>query len=285
MTDGIISKNGPIFLNNTSIAQINIDLSPYAIQVGNAYRILPVRNPRKDREYLVDTEKSFEIMTKKFRYRGLDNPKVYYNEDYKGFVLNHRSSINSVAQSLIDKGEKEKAKELVMFSLAKMPDVAVPYDYTTTETVNLLFKVGEKAKALEVARVGKAETRQERYELFAGVMPKVDRKVRHRTLEFTNDITMGGKRSVEAYSMGVILLSGDRPQATGAKRESACVRGRNRNSPLSFAHAITSASFSAKCRCMRLIATKFAASYSSIRGATACAAVLTELSASRISLG
>jgi len=154
LLDFLVTTNWerPIFLNNTSIAQINIDLSPYAIQVGNAYRILPVRNPRKDREYLVDTEKSFEIMTKKFRYRGLDNPKVYYNEDYKGFVLNHRSSINSVAQALIDKGEKDRAKELLLFSLAKMPDVAVPYDYTTTETVNLLFKVGEKARALEIAK-------------------------------------------------------------------------------------------------------------------------------------
>jgi hypothetical protein len=154
LLDFLVTTNWerPIFLNNTSIAQINIDLSPYAIQVGNAYRILPIRNPRKDREYLVDTEKSFDIMTKKFRYRGLDNPKVYYNEDYKGFVLNHRSSINAVAQALIDKGENEKAKELLLFSLAKMPDVAVPYDYTTTETVNLLFKVGEKAKAIEIAK-------------------------------------------------------------------------------------------------------------------------------------
>jgi hypothetical protein len=154
LLDFLVTTNWerPIFLNNTSIAQINIDLSPYAIQVGNAYRILPIRNPRKDREYLVDTEKSFDIMTKKFRYRGLDNPKVYYNEDYKGFVLNHRSSINSVAQGLIDKGEKEKAKELLLFSLTKMPDAAVPYDYTTTETVNLLFQVGEKAKALEIAK-------------------------------------------------------------------------------------------------------------------------------------
>ncbi|HEV8515290.1 MAG TPA: DUF2723 domain-containing protein, partial [Cyclobacteriaceae bacterium] len=154
LLDFLVTTNWerPIFLNNTSIAQINIDLSPYAIQVGNAYLVLPIRNPRKDREYLVDTDKSFDIMTKKFKYRGLDNPKVYYNEDYKGFVLNHRSSINSVAQALIDKGENDKAKELLLFSLAKMPDVAVPYDYTTTETVNLLFKVGEKAKALEIAK-------------------------------------------------------------------------------------------------------------------------------------
>ncbi len=154
MLDFLITNNWerPLYLNNTSLSQINIDLSPYAVQVGNAYRILPVRNPRKDREYLVDTEKSFEIMTKKFKYRGLDNPNVYYNDDYKGFVLNHRSSINSVAQALIDEGNSEKAKELLLFSLKKMPDNTVPYDYTASETANLLFKVGEKTQAIEIAK-------------------------------------------------------------------------------------------------------------------------------------
>src|SRR5262249_22038297 len=146
--DVLVTNNWerPIYLNPTSIAQINIDLSPYAVQVGNAYRILPVRNPRKDREYLVDTEKSVEIMTKKFRYRGLDNPKVYYNDNYKGFGLNHRISFNTVAQALIDRGEKDEAKQILLFSLEKMPDKAVRFDYTAAETVNLLFQVGEKNK-------------------------------------------------------------------------------------------------------------------------------------------
>jgi len=154
LLDFLVTNNWerPVFLNNTSISQINLDLTPYAVQVGNAYRILPVRNPRKDREYLVDTQKSVEVMEKKFRYRGLDNPKVYYNDDYKGFVLNHRSSVNSVAQALIDEGNLAQAKELLLFSLAKMPDKGVPYDYTASETVNLLFKVGEKDKALEIAK-------------------------------------------------------------------------------------------------------------------------------------
>ena len=153
--DVLVTNNWerPIYLNATSIAQINIDLSPYAVQVGNAYRILPVRNPRKDREYLVDTEKSKEVMMKKFRYRELDNPKVYYTDDYRGSVLNKRSSFNSVAQAMIDKGELENAKELLNFSLTKMPDKAIRYDQTMVETIDLLFKVGEKDKAIESAKI------------------------------------------------------------------------------------------------------------------------------------
>ena len=143
----------PLYFNPNSIGQINIDLRPYAVQVGNVYRILPVRNPRKDRDYLVDTEKSLDVMMKKYRYRGLDNPKVYYNDDYKGFVLNTRSSFNGVAQALIDEGQKDKAKELLLFILNKMADQGVRYDFTASETVDLLFQVDEKTKALEIAKL------------------------------------------------------------------------------------------------------------------------------------
>lgn len=155
MLDFIVTNNWerPVYLNATSIAQINIDLSPYAVQVGNAYRILPVRNPSKEREYLVDTERSIEVMTKKFKYRGLDDPKVYYTDDYRGSVLNTRSSFNSVAQALVDKGDLQGAKELIMFSLNKMPDKAIRYDQTIVETIDLLFRVGEKEKAIEVAKL------------------------------------------------------------------------------------------------------------------------------------
>lgn len=149
------NKNGwerPIYLNHTSLAQINIDLSPYAVQEGNAYRILPVRNPRKDRDYLVNTEKSMDIMMNKFRYRGLDDPTIYYTDDYRGFVVNHRSSLNSLAQALIDENQLEKADKVLMFSLTKMPDKAIRYDHTAPETIDLLFQVGEKDKAIEIAK-------------------------------------------------------------------------------------------------------------------------------------
>jgi hypothetical protein len=33
-----------------------------------------------------------------------------------------------------------------------MPDNGVRYDYTASETVNLLFKVGEKTKAVEITK-------------------------------------------------------------------------------------------------------------------------------------
>jgi hypothetical protein len=68
-------------------------------------------------------------------------------------VLNHRSNLNSLAEALLDKGETDRASEVLSFSLSKMPDAAVPYDPSSPDTVDLLFKAGQKEKAIEVARV------------------------------------------------------------------------------------------------------------------------------------
>lgn len=155
LLDFLVTNNWerPIYLNNTSLSQINIDLRPYAVMEGNAYRILPIRNPRKDRDYLVDTEKTYENMVNKFKYSGLDDDKLYFSEDYRGFVMNHRSALNDLAQALIDEGQMEKADKVLNFSLTKMPDHAVPYDITAATLVDLLFQVGEKEKAIEIANI------------------------------------------------------------------------------------------------------------------------------------
>jgi hypothetical protein len=143
----------PVYLNNTSRAQLNLDVNDYLVQEGNAYRVLPVKNNRKDRENLVNTESSYEKMINKFSYRGMDNPNLYFNDDYKGFVQNHRASLNSLAEALVDAGNNEKAKKVLYFNVEKMADAAVPYDLTIVNTVDLLYKIGEKEKALEIAKV------------------------------------------------------------------------------------------------------------------------------------
>lgn len=144
----------PLYVNNTSLAQFNVDLSRYVVQEGNAYRILPVYNPRPFNQMeLVNTTISYENMLKKFQFRNVDNPKVYYNQDYRNFVLNHRSSFNSLAQFLIMQGDSAKAREVLLFALAKMPDASIPYDYTNAQTVDMLLEVGEKEKAIEIATV------------------------------------------------------------------------------------------------------------------------------------
>jgi tetratricopeptide (TPR) repeat protein len=156
MLDVLATSNWerPMYVNNTSLSQFNVDLSRYVVQEGNAYRILPIYNPRQfNQAELVNTKVSYENMLKKFQFRNLDDPTVYYNQDYRNFVLNHRSSFNSLAESLILQGDLEKAREVLVYALTKMPDISIPYDYTNAQTASMLFEVGEKEKALEISNV------------------------------------------------------------------------------------------------------------------------------------
>jgi MFS family permease len=142
----------PIYLNNTSKASIKIDLSPYLIQEGNAYRLLPIENPNPGADF-VNTEIMYDNLMNKFFYRELDNPNTYYNEDYRSFVLNHRSSFNTLAEALVNEGNEQRAREVIFKSLELMPDAAIPYDFSFATTVDLLFQIGEEEKALEIAEV------------------------------------------------------------------------------------------------------------------------------------
>jgi hypothetical protein len=154
MLDVLASANWerPIYVNNTSLAQFNVDLTPYVVQEGNAYRILPIENPNPGIE-LVNTEVAYENMVKKFKYRGLDDPTIYYTQDYRSFVQNHRSSLNSLAEALIAEGNNAKAREVLIHSLTKMPDHGVRFDFTNARMVELLLEVGEKEKAIEIVNL------------------------------------------------------------------------------------------------------------------------------------
>jgi hypothetical protein len=96
---------------------------------------------------------SYENITKKFQFRGLDDPNIYYTGDYRSFVQNHRSSLNTIAEAFIAAGDKAKARDILLLSLTKMPDKGVRYDFTNAHMVDLLFEVGEKEKAMEITKV------------------------------------------------------------------------------------------------------------------------------------
>jgi len=153
MTLDLIASNNwerPIYFNNTSLAGTNLDLRKYVAQEGTTYRLLPVENPDLSEE-MVNTEVLFDNLMNNFHWRELDNPDVYYSPDYRNFVLNHRSSFNSLGQDLLNKGERERAKEVLNKSLELMPDEGVPYDFFTAQTMSLLVRAGDKEKAMELA--------------------------------------------------------------------------------------------------------------------------------------
>ena len=155
MTLDLIANNNwkrPIYFNHTSRAGLNVDLDNYMVQEGNAYRLLPIENPQPGID-MIDTDAMYDNIMTKYSFRELNNPDVYYSEDYRNFVLNHRSSFETLAAALIQEGKNEKAKEVLFKSFELMPDEAVPYDIIAVQMIGHLLQLDEVEKATEIADI------------------------------------------------------------------------------------------------------------------------------------
>jgi hypothetical protein len=156
--DMILTSNWtrPIYFNNTSLQNAGIDFRRYVVQEGNTYRLLPIDRGNLQDD-LVDTQTMYDNMMNKFSFRELDNPDVYYSEDYRNFVLNHRSSFNTLAEALLAKNDTEKAREVLNRSLEVMPNKSLRYDYSNVQTASILFQLGETEKGVDIAeKLGKS---------------------------------------------------------------------------------------------------------------------------------
>jgi hypothetical protein len=143
----------PIYLNNTSIAQLNFDLRGSVVQEGMAYRVLPINSANSNSQsgYPVNTEVMYDNVMNKFTWTNLDDPDVYYTQDYVGFVLNSRSTFNTLAEDLIEEGDYARAAEVLKKCVEVMPDEAVPFDFFSVQQVGMLLEVGEPELADYIA--------------------------------------------------------------------------------------------------------------------------------------
>ncbi|MFT5642450.1 MAG: hypothetical protein ACI9A7_002561 [Cyclobacteriaceae bacterium] len=130
----------PIYFNTTSLSSLNINLRRYVVQEGIAYRLTPVRNPDAQ-NMMINNEVMYDNLMNKYQWRELDNPDVYYSEDYRNFCLNHRSAFNTLAISLMEAGDYDKAKNVMEKSLSVMPDKAIPYDYFNVQQVGIMLQL------------------------------------------------------------------------------------------------------------------------------------------------
>ena len=141
----------PIYFNNTSLQNAGVDFRRFVVQEGNAYRLLPIDRGGLQ-EDLVDTEIMYDNMMNNFFFREMNNPNVYYSEDYRNFALNHRSSFNTLAEALIRNGDKDKAAEVLSRSLEVIPDISIPYDYSNVQTASLFFQINQTEEAIDISR-------------------------------------------------------------------------------------------------------------------------------------
>lgn len=155
MLDMISSINNdgwkrPIYFSTTLSSTNYMGLRDHMVLEGLAYRLLPIKHGQS--QGIVNSDVMFDNMMNNFYWRGMNDPNIFYDENYKRFVFNARMQYMQLAYDLLsNKRDKEKAKQAILKSMEVMPDNAFPHDYIGSQFVSILFEVGEKEKAIELA--------------------------------------------------------------------------------------------------------------------------------------
>ena len=122
---------------------INLDLKRNVIQEGFAYRLMPTLNPSSGS--LINTDLMYKNLMNNSYWRELDNENSYYSEDHRGFIMNYRSTFNTLIRNLIKNKEYEKALEVINKSIELIPDRSVMYDHFSVQLVEFLLDLKVKA--------------------------------------------------------------------------------------------------------------------------------------------
>ena len=139
----------PIYFSTTLGGSDYLGLKPYMQLEGLAYRLTPAK-PTKSKDGFVNAELSYERMMNNMYWRGMDDPDVFYDENYLRFPLNARNSFYKMAKRFMQKGNKEKALEVIEHCNTIMPDKAIPYDVYTVPFAEIYFQAGKEEKAMEL---------------------------------------------------------------------------------------------------------------------------------------
>ncbi|MDD3806821.1 MAG: DUF2723 domain-containing protein [Candidatus Marinimicrobia bacterium] len=140
----------PVYFAVTVPDDNRIGLNDYLSMEGLALRLQPKKVSS------VDPDKIYENYTQVYRFRNLNNPKVYLDNNSKRLMQNYRTCAMQGVVAFLERGDKEKARELLDFLEEKIPESNIPIYHPDLmlQMGRLYFGTGDTAEL---------ENRLERY--------------------------------------------------------------------------------------------------------------------------
>ncbi len=136
--------NRPMYFAVTVGDDYYLGLNDHFELTGMAYQIVPVG--AKGAGPGVNTDEMYENVMHKFRFGGINNPKVYIDENIGRMCRTHRMFIGQLAGALLAKGDSVKAKTVLDYCNKMIPGTTVRHDYTSVQLADYYYKLGEIKK-------------------------------------------------------------------------------------------------------------------------------------------
>jgi hypothetical protein len=151
LTLDIVANNimeRPIYFAVSVAPEAYLGLEKYFQLEGLSYHVVPKINPSNS-PYSAPprVDVMYENMMKKFKFGGItENPKVNLDENILRMTVNIRGNFGRLAEALLVKGEKEKAAEVIDYSLKSMPSDRVPHSVFDYNYPEIYYAAGQKEK-------------------------------------------------------------------------------------------------------------------------------------------
>ena len=138
----------PIYFAVTVGDDYYLGLNSHFELTGMAYQVLPIGV--KGGVSGVNVDEMYTNMMTKFKYGGIDNPKIYLDENIMRMCHTHRMMFGQLVSALVAKGDTVRAKKALDYCDKVIPAYTVPHDYTSVQLAEFYYKLGYSAKGNEI---------------------------------------------------------------------------------------------------------------------------------------
>ncbi len=131
----------PIYFAVTVGNEMYMNMKQFFQLEGLSYRITP--NSSKTG---VNTDVMYDNLVNKFKWGGIENPKVYLDENNLRSCITYRYMFAQLLQSLLAEGKTGKALKAVDRCIEVIPPTTVPYGSEAAVFANVYYQLGQRAK-------------------------------------------------------------------------------------------------------------------------------------------
>ncbi|NQU52672.1 MAG: DUF2723 domain-containing protein [Bacteroidetes bacterium] len=146
----------PIYIDHSLLYTGNIYFTDWLQFEGLAYRFVPIKTTPKGIERgRLDSDILYENVMNKFVWGNVNDADVYLDEYNKKEIkiIQARYMFARLAQSLIEKGDNEKAIEVLDKLFELFPDKKMPLTFDSFPAVEMYYSAGEIEKGNELIQV------------------------------------------------------------------------------------------------------------------------------------
>jgi hypothetical protein len=142
----------PVYFAITVAHENYLDLDSYLQIHGLTYKIVPIKQdaPMGDIQN-IDIDITYNNVMNKFKWGGINDTKVYLDENNLRMLSNMRNSFSKLADALLAVNKRDSALKVLDRGMELMPDNCVPYNYFVMPFIDVYYRLNQNDKAKAIS--------------------------------------------------------------------------------------------------------------------------------------